>query len=86
MEKAYMTKELKNVLKVDVERCTGCRCCQVRCSIINLGEFNPFKSNIRIRRHNGLRTTEICFTEKCIHCGLCAKVCNYGALALYIAL
>lgn len=65
---------------VDPRKCTGCRTCQVRCSIINLGEFNPFKSYLKIIRDHALITTEIVFSDECKNCGLCVSVCNYGAL------
>ena len=67
-------------IRVETEKCTGCRTCQVRCSVINLGEFNPFKSFITITRDHGKRTTNLRFSDECKNCGLCISVCNYGAL------
>lgn len=64
------------------EKCTGCRTCQVRCSIRELDEFNPFKSHIVITRDHGKRTTALNFTEDCTWCGYCARYCSYGALVL----
>jgi NADPH-dependent glutamate synthase beta subunit-like oxidoreductase/ferredoxin len=67
-------------IMVDPEKCAGCRTCQVRCSVINLGEFNPFKSCIKVTRDHGIKTTAIQFSDECKNCGLCIAVCNYGAL------
>jgi Fe-S-cluster-containing dehydrogenase component len=64
------------------EKCTGCRMCQVRCSIRYLGEFNPFKSYIIVARDHGKRTTSVDFTDDCTWCGYCARFCSYGALVL----
>jgi len=64
------------------EKCTGCRTCQVRCSIRYLGEFNPFKSYIIVARDHGKRTTSLDFTDDCTWCGYCARFCSYGALVL----
>ena len=33
---------------IDVLRCTGCKLCQIVCSVANFGENNPKKSGIRI--------------------------------------
>jgi Fe-S-cluster-containing dehydrogenase component len=64
------------------EKCTGCRMCQVRCSIRYLGEFNPFKSYIIVARDHGKRTVSVDFTDDCTWCGYCARFCSYGALVL----
>jgi formate dehydrogenase beta subunit len=67
-------------IRIEVDKCAGCRTCQVRCSVINLGEFNPFKSCITITRDHAIRTTDLQFSDECKNCGLCIAVCNYGAL------
>ncbi len=64
------------------EKCTGCRTCQVMCSIRYLDEFNPFKSYIIVTRDHGIRTTSLDFTDDCTWCGYCARFCPYGALVL----
>jgi carbon-monoxide dehydrogenase iron sulfur subunit len=64
------------------EKCTGCRMCQMRCSIRNLDEFNPFKSYITIVRDHGKRTLSLNFANECTWCGYCARFCSYGALVL----
>ena len=63
------------------QRCTGCLMCQMRCSFAFTGRFNPAGAEILIR-HPVTGTHEIKFTDECNHCGLCARVCNYGALSL----
>jgi NADPH-dependent glutamate synthase beta subunit-like oxidoreductase len=67
-------------IRIEADKCVGCRTCQVRCSVINLGEFNPFKSYITITRDHTIRTTDLQFSDECKNCGLCIAVCNYGAL------
>jgi formate dehydrogenase beta subunit len=67
-------------IRIEADKCAGCRTCQVRCSVINLGEFNPFKSFITITRDHAIRTTDLVFSDECQNCGLCIAVCNYGAL------
>jgi ferredoxin len=67
-------------IRIEADKCTGCRTCQVRCSAINLGEFNPFKSCITITRDHAIRTISLQFSDECQNCGLCIAMCNYGAL------
>lgn len=67
---------------VNFQKCTGCRICQLICSLEYLGEFNPLKSYIIVNRNHGLRTSSIEFTEDCTWCGRCVRYCVYGALEL----
>jgi len=60
------------------ESCTGCRTCQLLCSLKNEGECNPSLSRI-VLQADGLRLTAT-FTEECDECGICARYCPYGAL------
>ena len=64
----------------DAEKCFACLSCQLRCSLLLEGTFNPTKAAIKIKRSNGL--IEIRFTDSCKDCGACAKYCAYGALTL----
>jgi ferredoxin len=80
VEEAKRCLQCSMPISIDTERCTGCRTCQVRCSAMNLGVFNPFKSCITITRDHAIRTTDIQFSDECRNCGLCVAVCNYGAL------
>ena len=36
-------------LIVDTEKCTECRACELRCSFVHFGTFNPNKSGVRAR-------------------------------------
>ena len=64
------------------EKCTGCKVCQIRCSIRELGEFNPNKAYIVINRDHGTRTSSMFLTDDCTWCGYCTRYCTYGALEL----
>lgn len=73
--------ELKKASRLEVhpENCVGCMLCQMRCSLAYLRIINPLRSRIVIQSPvtggPGIR-----LTEECNHCGLCARVCAYGAL------
>lgn len=67
------------VIVVEPERCTGCRTCELACSLKKTGECNPQKSRIRVLSmpHEGLDLPVICQ-----HCenAPCRTVCSVGAL------
>jgi len=63
------------------ENCTGCLLCAMRCSLAYLGMINPLKARLIIRRRIS-GSPGIIFTDECNDCGLCAKTCTYGALAV----
>jgi len=45
---------MDKVLIVDADKCTGCRQCELACSLARLGEFNPARSNIRVLRNRDM--------------------------------
>ena len=61
------------------ENCVGCLQCQMRCSIAFEGIINPLEARVKIQ-HPVTGKRGITFTEECNDCGLCVKVCLYGAL------
>lgn len=39
---------MDRVLLVDIDNCTGCKICELVCSMNSQGEYNPAKSYIRV--------------------------------------
>lgn len=65
-------------LHADSTRCSGCRACQVACSLHLFGENNPKKSALAIIPHfPDPGTYEV---KTCTQCGACADVCPAGAI------
>lgn len=65
-------------LVVDVETCTECRSCELRCSFVHFGVFNPKKSGIRITSDwPGLPEAQVC-----IQCEdpVCLAACLFDAM------
>jgi carbon-monoxide dehydrogenase iron sulfur subunit len=60
------------------ERCTGCRICQLMCSLAHDGECNPSLSRVIIEDENLRFHAE--FTPDCDECARCAVYCPYGAI------
>ena len=68
------------VVAVRSELCSGCRACQVLCSLSRFGVNNPKKSALQIIGHfpePGVYEINICS-----QCGVCAEECPAGAIEL----
>ena len=66
-------------ITADLEKCTGCRTCELVCSFKRTGAFNPKKSAIRIVKDNqvgldGPITCQLCRNPHCV------EACPEGAL------
>jgi Fe-S-cluster-containing hydrogenase component 2 len=75
-----MVDKKRKSLIFDVDRCTGCRECELVCSFKHESKFNPKKARIRVVRL--YPTPGIDFAFICQHCEEppCAKVCPQGAI------
>jgi len=66
------------VITVDVSKCTGCRLCELACSMKNSGEFNPTRARIQVIGFDEM----FCLPVMCFQCEkpYCAEVCPAGAI------
>jgi Fe-S-cluster-containing hydrogenase component 2 len=69
------------VLKIVPERCTGCMRCELACSYVQTGSFQPAKSVIRVSPFEG-HTSYSPYT--CFQCaeGWCMTACPVGAIRI----
>jgi ferredoxin len=65
-------------LKADSSRCTGCRLCQLACSLYHFQENNPKKSCLAIVPH--FPEPGVFEVRTCTQCGECAEVCPVEAI------
>lgn len=71
---------MQKILVVDPERCTGCRLCEVVCSLRHEKAINPYRSRIRVVKWEG---AGIYIPMVCQHCEnpVCEAVCPMNALS-----
>ncbi len=73
-------------LRVDSEKCCGCRICEMACSMVHFGLFNPRKAFLRIEMDRlpnvGTKASEIDVPIVCLQCdpAPCAEACPEGAI------
>jgi len=70
-------------LTVNASKCRGCRSCQLACSFVKHGLFNPLKSYIIMERLVETEHTTPTISEGCDLCAgkpFCAAVCPYGTI------
>lgn len=70
------------VITVEPEKCTGCRMCEVGCSLRNMGECNPERSRIRVIREQTDGQLEF-VPSTCMQCetAMCELVCPNKAIS-----
>ncbi len=71
---------MEKVLIVDSDKCTGCRVCELICSMVRVGEYNPQKSCIKVLRNMELDVSIPVVEVGCDCCGKCTEWCFDGAI------
>ena len=69
-------------LLINYEKCTGCRICEVACSIHHVKAANPQKARIHIVKLES-EADVISIPVKCMHCenAPCMAICPVGAIS-----
>lgn len=73
-------------LTVHPEKCSGCRICEMACSMTHLGGFSPRKALVRVEINrflrSGVETSRIDVPTICLQCdpAPCSEVCPEGAI------
>ncbi len=71
---------MNKTLVIDYERCTGCRNCEMACSVYHVQACNPAKSAVRVvkREREGLNVPIVC--QQCEKAA-CADICPVQAIS-----
>jgi len=71
------------VLNIDIGKCTGCRACELACSMKHYGEYNPSKSMIRV---SIFVKEAYAVPLTCLQCkdAECKNVCPFDAITTII--
>lgn len=68
------------MLYVDIEKCTGCRLCELACSFRHYDEYNPAKSRINVFRFGAQGSYLPVFCTQCEK-AWCQGICPAGAIS-----
>ena len=71
---------MEKVLIFNADECTGCRICELVCSMRSQGEFTPSKSYIRIMKNKEMDINMVALGVECDFCGECVEWCLQGAI------
>lgn len=74
---------MEKVLQVDMEKCTGCRTCEVACSLKNTGRVHPTRSRVRIIGYERRGEYHNYIPMLCQQCSdpLCMEACPTNAIS-----
>jgi Fe-S-cluster-containing dehydrogenase component len=82
-----MPPKMRRFVAVDLQRCTGCRACELACSWHSARCFQPERSHIRVFRDNRRGEIQVVLSSTCDRCAgekfpLCVRFCAPEALKL----
>jgi carbon-monoxide dehydrogenase iron sulfur subunit len=73
---------MEKAMILDGDVCTGCRVCELACSMAKQGEYNPKKSYIRVIANNDFGVYIPVLKTECDFCGKCIELCPEDALEI----
>jgi len=74
--------EEEKALIVDADKCTGCKVCELICSMAKHGEYNPPKSYIRVMKNSEMDVNIVILDAYCDFCNKCVEGCLPEAIRL----
>jgi hypothetical protein len=70
-------------IEIRMDQCTGCRLCELACSAVKTGEFNPQDSRIKVSLVNIPEIPVPTLLDSCDYCfgnPVCVRFCNPKAI------
>lgn len=74
---------MRKAIILDADACTGCRVCELICSMAKHGEYNPKKSYIRVIANSDFGVYLPVLLTNCDFCGKCTEWCPNQAISLH---
>lgn len=74
-------ERIDKVLIVDGDKCTGCRVCELICSMIKCGEYDPKNSCIKVLKNREMDVNIPVLDVTCDFCEKCAEWCFEQAIS-----
>ncbi len=71
---------MEEILIVDSGECTGCKVCELVCSMAKHEEYNPRRSYIHVLRNREMDVNVVALNIRCDFCGKCMEWCPTKAL------
>lgn len=71
---------IKSVLSFDAELCTGCRVCEIICSLRHTGTCNSARARLRLFEEEDTGTTLLRLCRRCLKAP-CIRACPTGAIS-----
>jgi len=69
------------VLIVNGDKCTGCRVCELICSMLRHGEYSPKTSYIKVLKNREMDVNIPVIEMGCDFCGKCVEWCSEQAIS-----
>ena len=70
---------MEKILKVDYQKCTGCRLCELVCSVTHDGISNPSRSRVRVIKWEDIGVYVPMICQQCENAP-CEAICPVGAI------
>ncbi|MBW1800584.1 MAG: 4Fe-4S binding protein [Deltaproteobacteria bacterium] len=77
-----MNETEAKLIMCNIDDCSGCRVCELACSMEHTGEYNPKKSLIRIMANETTATYIPVLRIECNFCGRCIEACPMEVLMI----
>jgi Fe-S-cluster-containing dehydrogenase component len=79
-EKKMEKEGAEKILMFDGDKCTGCRVCELTCSMAKWGEYRPQRSYIQVLKNWEMDVNIVTLDLHCDACNECVKWCAPRAI------
>jgi len=73
---------MEKTLIINADRCTGCKICELVCSMSKHGEYNPTRSYIKVLSNKDMDVSIPVLRIGCDFCAKCVEFCPSEAIKI----